>query len=59
MNDEVAILKRVEDSIGTIMIHCNSDSIRDKAFRNAARFIQNAIDGNAPDFEEIEDANAM
>ena len=48
-------MKYVQEAVHTIMNTCKSDSIKDKAFRNAARLIQNAIDGEAPDFEEIEE----
>ena len=48
-------MKYVQESVYTIMNTCKSDSIEDKAFRNAARLIQNAIDGKAPDFEAIEE----
>lgn len=47
-------MKYVQESVNIIMNTCKSDSIKDKAFRNAARMIQNAIDGEAPDFETIE-----
>ena len=48
-------MKYVQESVNTIMNTCKSDSIKDKAFRNAARMIQNAIDGEAPDYETIEE----
>ena len=47
-------MKYVQESVNTIMNTCKSDSIKDKAFRNVARMIQNAIDGEAPNFETIE-----
>lgn len=43
----------VQEAVNTIMNTCNTDSITDKAMRNAARFVQNAIDGSYPDFEEL------
>ena len=47
-------LKLVQDSVYTIMNIAKTDSIKDKCFRNAARLIQNAIDGKYQDFEPIE-----
>ncbi len=46
-------LKLVQESVYTIMNISKTDSIKDKCFRNAARFIQNAIDGKYQDFEPI------
>ena len=46
-------LRLVQESVYTIMNIAKTDSIKDKCFRNAARFIQNAIDGKAQDFEPI------
>ena len=44
----------VQETVNTILnSHTNNTDI-DKAFRNAARLVQNAIDGKSVDFEEIE-----
>lgn len=48
-------MKYVQETVSTIISICKSDSIHDKCFRNAARFVQNAIDGSDPDFELIPD----
>lgn len=45
----------VQQAVYTIMNTSKSDSIKDKCFRNAARLIQNAIDGEPQDFELIPD----
>lgn len=42
----------VKESAKTLM-HSVGDSVSAKAFRNAGRFMQNAIDGEAPEFEMI------
>lgn len=42
----------VKESAKTLM-HSVGNSVSAKAFRNAGRFIQNAIDGEAPEFEKI------
>lgn len=44
----------VQQAVNTIMHDSTGDSDVDKAFRNAARLIQNAIDGETPEFEHIE-----
>lgn len=44
----------VQETVNTILNSCNGDTEIDKAFRNAARLVQNAIDGKSVDFEEIE-----
>lgn len=45
----------VKESTKTLM-HSVGNSVSAKAFRNAGRFIQNAIDGEAPEFEKIPSA---
>ena len=45
----------VKESVKTLM-HSVGNSVSAKAFRNAGRFIQNAIDGEAPEFEKIPSA---
>lgn len=45
----------VKESAKTLM-HSVGNSVSAKAFRNAGRFIQNAIDGEAPEFEKIPSA---
>lgn len=47
-------LKLVQESVYTIMNMAKTDSMKDKCFRNVARFIQMAIDGKYQDFEPIE-----
>lgn len=47
-------MKYVQETVNTIMNACDTDSIADKAMRNAAKFVQNAIDGSYPDFEKLE-----
>ena len=49
----------VQDTVNTIMNSCTGNNDIDKAFRNAARLVQNAIDGKAPDFEQIERSDNM
>ena len=44
----------VQETVNTILNSCTGNTDIDKAFRNAARLVQNAIDGKAVDFEEIE-----
>ena len=44
----------VQETVNTILNSCTGDTDIDKAFRNAARLVQNAIDGKPVDFEEIE-----
>ena len=44
----------VQETVNTILNRCTGNTDIDKAFRNAARLVQNAIDGKAVDFEEIE-----
>lgn len=44
----------VQEAVNAIINTCNTDSITDKAMRNAAKFVQNAIDGSYPDFEKLE-----
>lgn len=51
--DESNRLNLVQATVNTIMNSCTGDTVQEKAFRNAARLIQNAIDGNAPDFEKV------
>lgn len=46
-------LERVKQAVHTIMAIADEDTVRDKAFRNAAKLIQNAIDGEYFDFELI------
>lgn len=48
-------IKFVQEAVNTILNTSKSDSISDKSFRNAAKFIQNAIDGEPPEFEQIQD----
>lgn len=48
-------MKLIQEAVNTIMNMSNTDSLEDKCFRNAARFIQNAIDGKPQDFELISD----
>lgn len=52
-------MKFVQQSVNTIMSTSRSYSIRDRAFRNAARLVQCAIDGEAPDFEQIPEGDEM
>ena len=44
----------VQETVNTILNSCTGNTDIDKAFRNAARLVQNAIDGKLVDFEEIE-----
>lgn len=44
----------VQEAVNAIMNTCDTDSVIDKAMRNAAKFVQNAIDGSYPDFEKLE-----
>ncbi len=44
----------VQETVNTILNSCTGNTDIDKAFRNAARLVQNAIDGKSVDFEEIE-----
>ena len=46
-------MEYVQETIDCILNTCKSDQIADIAMRNAAKFVQNAIDGECPDFEEI------
>lgn len=48
-------MRFVQQAVNMIMHTAKSDSIKDKSFRNAARMIQNAIDGEPQDFEPISD----
>ena len=48
-------MKYVQETVNTMMDTCTTNSIKDKVFRNAARFVQNAIDGKEPDFERIDE----
>ncbi len=48
-------MKLVQEAVDTLMNTSKTDSIKDKCFRNAARFVQNAIDGEPQDFERIPD----
>lgn len=48
-------MRFVQQAVNMIMHTAKSDSIKDKSFRNAARLIQNAIDGEPQDFEPIPD----
>ena len=48
-------MKYVQETVNTMLNACTTNSIKDKVFRNAARFVQNAIDGKAPDFEKIDE----
>lgn len=52
-------MKLVQQAVNTIMSTSRSYSIRDRAFRNAARLVQCAIDGEAPDFEQIPEGDEM
>ena len=45
----------VKESAKTLM-HSDGNSVSAKAFRNAGRFVQNAIDGEAPELELIPSA---
>ena len=51
--DCIGRLELVEQAIDTIYNISHEDTIKDKAMRNAAAFIQNAVDGEPPEFEEI------
>lgn len=44
----------VQETVNTILNSCTGNTDIDKAFRNAARLVQNAIDGKSVDFEKIE-----
>ena len=46
-------MKYVKEAVNAILNTCDTDSIADKAMRNAAKFVQNAIDGSYPEFEEL------
>ena len=48
-------LKYVREAISNILHHCNTNSNVDKAFRNSARLIQNALDGEYVEFEKIDE----
>ena len=50
--DDIDRMPLVKESAMTLM-HSRGDSVFAKALRNAGRFIQNAIDGEAPEFEKI------
>lgn len=43
----------VQETVNCILNTCKSNQIADIAMRNAAKFVQNAIDGSCPDFEKI------
>ena len=47
-------MKYVKEAVYAILNTCDTDSIADNAMRNAAKFVQNAIDGSYPDFEKLE-----
>lgn len=53
--DIIDRMSLVKESAKTLM-HSVGNSVSAKAFRNAGRFIQNAIDGEAPEFEKIPSA---
>ena len=53
--DSIDRMLLVKESAKTLM-HSVGNSVSAKAFRNAGRFIQNAIDGEAPEFEKIPSA---
>ena len=53
--DSIDRMLLVKESAKTLM-HSVGDSVSAKAFRNAGRFIQNAIDGEAPEFEMVPSA---
>jgi hypothetical protein len=44
----------VQETVNTILNSHTDNTDIDKAFRNAAKLVQNAIDGEPVDFEEIE-----
>lgn len=46
-------MKFVQEAVNTLMNSSETNSVKDKCFRNAARFVQNAIDGEPQDFERI------
>ena len=46
-------LKYIQEAVNTILHQCSGPSLVDAAMRNAARFVQNAIDGEPPEFEEL------
>ena len=48
-------MKFVQEAVNTLMNISKTNSVKDKCFRNAARFVQNAIDGEPQDFERIPD----
>jgi len=48
-------MKFVQEAVNTLMNTSKTDGIKDKCFRNAARFVQNAIDGKPQDYELIPD----
>ena len=50
--DSVDRMPLVKESARTLM-HSAGNSISAKAFRNAGRFVQNAIDGEPPEFEKL------
>lgn len=54
--DSIDRMLLVKESAKTLM-HSVGDSVSAKAFRNAGRFIQNAIDGETPEFEKIPSAH--
>ena len=45
-------MELVQQAVNTILHQCTSPSLADTAMRNAARFVQNAIDGEPPELEE-------
>lgn len=55
--DSIDRMLLVKESAKTLM-HSVGNSVSAKAFRNAGRFIQNAIDGEAPEFEKIPSAES-
>lgn len=44
----------VQETVNTILNSHTGNTDIDKAFRNAAKLVQNAIDGEPVDFEKIE-----
>lgn len=53
--DSIERMSLIKESVMTLM-HSRGDSVSAKALRNAGRLIQNAIDGEVPEFEEIPSA---
>lgn len=52
MGEKETRMKLVEEAAKTLM-NTNGSDIASVAFRNAGRFVQNAIDGEPPEFEKI------